>query len=71
MNAFHFQDLLSESAEPLVRYEACKGMARGYANSVIDDQYRLKIARSYCAALIKSYWDEINARHNSKLKIFS
>ena len=71
MNAFHFQDLLSESAEPLVRYEACKGMARGYANSVTDDQYRLKIARSYCAALIKAYWDEINARHNSKLKIFS
>ncbi|ENM5727178.1 Eco57I restriction-modification methylase domain-containing protein [Vibrio mimicus] len=70
MNAYHFQDILSESEEPLVRYDACKSMARGYANSIADDEQRLGVARSYCAVLVTSYWNEINSRHSSKLKIF-
>lgn len=70
MNAYHFQDILSESEEPLVRYDACKSMARGYASSISDDEHRLAVARSYCAVLVTSYWNEVNSRHGSKLKIF-
>ena len=65
MNAYHFQDILSESEEPLVRYDACKSMARGYASSIADDEHRLAVARSYCAVLVTSYWNEVNSRHGS------
>ena len=70
MNAQNFRELLQETIEPLARYDACKSMARGYANSVASDTHRLAIARSYCASLMTAYWNEVALRHKSKLRIF-
>lgn len=71
MNKLYYHDLVDETAAPLVRYEACKSMAKGFASSFNDDDARLAVARSYCAILIQAYWDEINARHSVSLSMAS
>lgn len=70
MNKLYYHDLVDETAEPLVRYDACKSMAKGFASSIVDDNARLAVARSYCAILTQAYWDEINSRHSARLPIF-
>ena len=62
--------LKKESAhlDPLVRYHACKAMARGFANSRSSDHERIEVARIFCASVISSYWQAISKRHNSRMK---
>lgn len=62
------QPLLDESIDPLVRYHACKAMARGYAEDKKNDKNRLAHARAYCTILLQSYWNVINDRHQANLK---
>lgn len=62
------QPLLDESIDPLVRYHACKAMARGYAEDKKTDKARLSHARAYCTALVFSYWNAVSNKHNSALK---
>lgn len=63
-------DLSSVSSlhTPLVRYEACKGMARGFANTRTTDEQRLRDARVFCAFVIESYWRTLCQRYKSKIK---
>ncbi|GGW96654.1 HsdM family class I SAM-dependent methyltransferase [Alteromonas halophila] len=70
MSAYQFESLSNASEEPLARFDACKNMARGYANSFVDDDHRLDVARAFCAVLVTSYWNRINTRHKSSLKVF-
>lgn len=54
--------------DPLVRYDACKAMARGFANSRNTDEQRVQDARVFCAAVIESYWQTLCKRYESKIK---
>lgn len=69
MNA-SFKKRLNDSKDSLARYEVCKGIARGYACTFVNDSERLVMARSYCAALLEAYWKEINDRQRADLPIF-
>jgi adenine-specific DNA-methyltransferase len=46
----------NSEASPLERYMACKGMARGFAESKKTDKTRLSHARAFCATVLDSYW---------------
>lgn len=56
------------SQDPLLRYSACKAMARGYAESKKADKTRLMHARAYCTHIITAYWDALAQANSSKLK---
>ena len=59
----------SLSHDPLVRYHACKAMARGFANSRNADEQRVQDARVFCAAAIDAYWQTICKRYKSRMKL--
>ena len=53
---------------PLVRYRACKAMARGYADSQKTDEHRLSHARAFCASVVIAYWNALCKRHHTTMK---
>ena len=57
------------SLEPLHRYQACKAMARGYAESRKSEKIRLTHARAFCAVIIASYWAVLAKRNRTTMKI--
>jgi Eco57I restriction-modification methylase len=57
------------AVDPLTRYAACKAMARGYAESRKTEKTRLSHARSFCTAVIASYWETLSARHKTPMKV--
>lgn len=54
--------------DPLVRYHACKAMAKGFANSRNPEEQRIQDARAFCASVINSYWLTLCKRYNSRMK---
>lgn len=54
--------------DPLIRYYACKAMAKGYANSRDTEEQRLLHARAYCACIIDAYWQALCKQYGSRLK---
>lgn len=54
--------------DPLVRYQACKAMARGFANSRVSDEQRVEDARVFCAAIVDSYWQTLCKGYGSEMK---
>lgn len=56
-------------AEPNIRYQACKAMAKGFANSINCEEIRLKYARVFCSLLISSYWQTLAKQHNTLMSI--
>lgn len=69
MNAPVFALQADISQDPLLRYSACKAMARGYAESKKTDKTRLTHARAYCTRVIMAYWDALAQAKGSKLKV--
>ena len=61
----------SRYEDPIVRYQACKAMAKGLANAIYCEEIRLKHARVFCAIIIRSYWQTLAKKHNSSIKIKS
>lgn len=59
------------SAELLIRYHACKAMAKGYAEGVSSEQVRLDLARTYCALVVQSFWTAQCDKYNSNFEIKS
>jgi hypothetical protein len=57
------------AVDPLMRYAACKAMARGYAESRKTEKTRLSHARAFCTAVIASYWETLCARHKTTMKV--
>lgn len=57
------------SSEVLERYEACKAMARGYAQARTNDRTRLALARAFTATVLESFWASLCERHGSRVKI--
>lgn len=57
------------SVDPLIRYQACKSMGRGYAEGKKTDKNRLIHARSYCAYVIHAYWNRLSDQLDSKIQI--
>lgn len=64
----HIQ-VVEPSIDALMRYEACKSMARGYADAWKVETIRLEHARAFCSAIIQSFWFAQCEQHNAKLKI--
>jgi adenine-specific DNA-methyltransferase len=54
--------------DALRRFDVCKAMARGLADSWSDER-RLILARSFCAATIEAYWDVKVGEHNIRWEI--
>lgn len=52
----------------LERYTACKGMARGYAETVKTDAERVRAARSFCAEVVLSFWWALARQNDAKIK---
>ncbi len=69
MNAPVFALQADVSQDPLLRYSACKAMARGYAESKKSDKTRLTHARAYCTRVITAYWDALAQAKGSKMKV--
>ncbi len=65
--ALALQDVAQLNA-PLVRYHACKAMAKGFANSRATDEQRVQDARGFCAAVINSYWQTLCKCYKSTMK---
>ncbi|WP_323950218.1 HsdM family class I SAM-dependent methyltransferase [Aeromonas caviae] len=69
------QNLISQppevdtSTDLLIRYHACKAMAKGYAEKNTSEQVRLEHARSFCALVVQSFWAALCNKYKSKLKI--
>lgn len=57
--------------EPLVRYRACKAMAKGFANSIDFDDLRVEYARTFCASVISAYWATLCKKNKTKIKVKS
>lgn len=55
--------------DPITRYTACKGMAKGYAETIKNDAKRLEHARQYCAVLVQSLWRQRCADLKTSLQI--
>jgi tRNA1(Val) A37 N6-methylase TrmN6 len=56
--------LADSGLDPMTRYVACKGMAKGYADTIRDESERLDHARLYCTAIVKAFWLEVCNKHN-------
>lgn len=69
MNAPVFALQADVSQDPLLRYSACKAMARGYAESKKTDKTRLTHARAYCTRVITAYWDALAQAKGSRMKV--
>lgn len=69
MNAPVFALQADLSQDPLIRYSACKAMARGYAESKKVDKTRLAHARAYCARVITAHWDALAQANGSRLRV--
>lgn len=69
MNASVLALQADPSLDPLIRYSACKAMARGYAESKKVDKTRLAHARTYCAQVITAYWGALTQANGSRLKV--
>lgn len=69
MNAPFFAVQADVSQDPLLRYSACKAMARGYAESKKTNKTRLAHARTYCTRLITAYWNSLAQAQGSRLKV--
>lgn len=52
----------------LERYTACKGMARGYAETIVNDAERIRAARSFCAEIVLSFWWAIARKNDTTMK---
>lgn len=57
------------SADLLIRYQAFKSMAKGYAEGIESEQVQLALARSYCAIVVQAFWIAQCNRYNSNFKI--
>ncbi|MFL1562411.1 Eco57I restriction-modification methylase domain-containing protein [Pseudomonas sp. O64] len=55
--------------DPILRYQACKAMARGYAIAERSVEGRLGHAHAFCAAVVCSYWDVICKRFNTDFSV--
>ncbi|MGS0603889.1 HsdM family class I SAM-dependent methyltransferase [Xanthomonas oryzae pv. oryzicola] len=53
----------------LQRYQACKAMARGYAESKKQETTRLAHGRALCAAVIETYWDRLAEKNKTSMKV--
>lgn len=69
MNAPAFAPLVDPALDPLSRYLACKGMARGYAENYKTERIRLNHARAFCSHIIHAYWAELCDRQKTSIKI--
>lgn len=54
--------------DPFVRYNACKAMARGFANSRTCEEQRIQDARVFCATVIDAYWQTLCKRYKSSMR---
>jgi predicted RNA methylase len=69
MEMLAFLETSNKAETPLVRYNACKAMARGYAKSLHTDEDRLESAKTFCTILIESYWSSLCVRNSTRIKI--
>ena len=60
---------IDPSTDSLTRYQACKSMARGYAQSKQSEKTRLNHARAFCAVMIKAFWNVQCERISTSLKV--
>lgn len=65
--AIALQDV-TQLNDPLVRYNTCKAMARGFANSRFTDEQRVQDARVFCASVVNSYWQTLCKRYKSRMR---
>lgn len=68
MNAALALQDFSQLHDPTVRYEACKAMAKGFANSRSTDEQRIEDARTFCASVIDAYWQTLCERYKTRIK---
>ncbi|WMS89293.1 HsdM family class I SAM-dependent methyltransferase [Pleionea litopenaei] len=66
--ALALQDV-AQLSDPLVRYQACKAMAKGFANSRSSDEQRVRDARVFCTAVIDSFWKSLCKSFKSRMKL--
>lgn len=59
---------VAQHQDPLVRYYACKAMARGFANSRNSEEQRVQDARAFCASVINAFWQALCKRYKSRMK---
>lgn len=69
MNFEAFLSPTDSSHSLLQRYQACKAMAKGYAESKKTDKSRLAHGRAFCAEVIEAYWEEVAQRHRTTMKV--
>ena len=69
MNVQHFDFFTDTELSNLERYQTCKAMAKGYANSYKTEQSRLMQARSYCSSIVAAYWDVLAKKQKSNIKM--
>lgn len=60
---------IDPAIDPLTRYQACKAMARGYADTRKTEKTRLAQARAFCALVVSSFWATLCEQHQTRLKI--
>lgn len=63
--------LVDLELDPWHRYHSCKAMARGLAENKKSDKARLNLARTFCAAVVTSYWAALCKRHQTTMKVKS
>ncbi|WP_343742902.1 Eco57I restriction-modification methylase domain-containing protein [Herbaspirillum huttiense] len=64
-----FMESIDPCSSPLARYQACKAMARGYAESKKSEKTRLNHARAFCSTVVKSFWHVLCERNEASPKI--
>jgi hypothetical protein len=61
---------IPDAGQPLLaRYDACKAMARGYAESKKTDKARFVHGRAFCAEVIEAYWAALASRNSADLSM--
>ncbi len=55
--------------DPLKTYQACKALARDYAEAKAPDNARVEHARSFCSVVLKTYWHVLSERHSTRMKM--
>lgn len=61
-----FNDYLPEDTDT---FAACKGMAKGAAETVPDSAARLHLAKAFCGASLENYWQQVCKRHRCSWQI--
>lgn len=69
--SFASTEWIDSNADPLLRYDACLAMAKGYASSKKSDKMRLAHAKAFCAIAVESYWDAVCERNKASLPVKS